>query len=201
MFYIVEKIVIAIACYVDIYAIGAWFPDWGVEVYTAIVTVIIAVIALSFSIWQGLETRRHNRLSVRPVLERVLDVKLNDDTLHYMLAIVNQGTGPAIVKKFQFLLNGKTVSCNDYGTYHDILVEEIQKSKGKLIGKIGFIVPDSVIKDGEQRIIWELKFNKEDDVTLIDRLDLRVEYQSIYEENLPPFDTRKYRLLDDTESK
>ena len=41
---------------------------WTVDRITAISAVVIAVATLAVSIWQGYETRRHQRLSVRPAL-------------------------------------------------------------------------------------------------------------------------------------
>jgi len=80
---------------------------------TAIATVIIAVTALVVSIWQGIETRKHNRLSVRPHLVFFTDFSSQDSELG--IFIKNNGVGLAYIKNVEISVNGKVMpnsSCN-----------------------------------------------------------------------------------------
>lgn len=64
---------------------------------------IIAFLALAATSWQGWLARRHNALSVRPVLDSWLDT--SEDTLHFW--IQNKGLGSAEIVSFDMELNGK----------------------------------------------------------------------------------------------
>ncbi|MCE5319170.1 MAG: hypothetical protein LLG04_17635 [Parachlamydia sp.] len=80
---------------------------------TTIATVIIAITALGVSIWQGIETRKHNRLSVRPHLVFLTDFSPQDSELG--IYIKNNGVGPAYIKDVEISVNGKVIpnsSCN-----------------------------------------------------------------------------------------
>lgn len=58
---------------------------------------IIALCALSVSIWQCIETRKHNKLSVRPCLS--MRVIVSKQAPYIGIQIENNGIGPAIIKK------------------------------------------------------------------------------------------------------
>jgi hypothetical protein len=77
------------------------------DTVTAIAAISVAAIALVVSIWQGYETRHHNRLSVRPVL--ILDVDYTKDEAVETIRLRNVGTGPAIVKTFTVNEDGQPV--------------------------------------------------------------------------------------------
>lgn len=67
----------------------------------------LAVLALSVSLWQGYEERRHNRLSVRPLL--TFDYTY-DTAGWFSLEVVNTGVGPAIIQRFEAFVDGQPVS-------------------------------------------------------------------------------------------
>lgn len=58
---------------------------------------VVALLAMWATFWQATIARRHNRLSVRPVLtcEAILDCK--DDGTTMVVSLVNHGLGPALV--------------------------------------------------------------------------------------------------------
>jgi hypothetical protein len=71
---------------------------------------IIAMAALAVSISAGIQNRRHNRLSVRP--------RLRIDCFTYLkspvrVALVNNGTGPAIIRSVSITVDGATVNASD----------------------------------------------------------------------------------------
>jgi hypothetical protein len=74
------------------------------EIIISIVAVVIAFISLWFSISQGVETRRHNRLSVKPILVIGSNTAPAPD---YGLILSNEGTGPALVKGWKITYKNK----------------------------------------------------------------------------------------------
>ncbi len=71
------------------------------EAVLSLSAVAIAVASIFISVWQGLETRKHNRLSVRPNLE--IHLASEKDKLGYFL--VNTGLGPALITKSELFFN------------------------------------------------------------------------------------------------
>lgn len=65
---------------------------------------VVALAALGVSIWQGMLTREHNRLSVLPVLFAHSDFTLGTEDSGLFLA--NRGGGPAILKASTISVNG-----------------------------------------------------------------------------------------------
>lgn len=72
---------------------------------TIIATISIAVIALLVSIWQGLVTRRHNRLSVTPHV----DISLQTLRGRFGFLMDNTGVGPAVIEWFKIYIDDKEI--------------------------------------------------------------------------------------------
>ena len=69
----------------------------------AIAGLATAVCALVATIWQGVVTRKHNRLSVKPVL--TLYREESDGKIY----IKNNGTGPALIRDYELYKDGRFV--------------------------------------------------------------------------------------------
>lgn len=84
------------------------FSEFNWQLITGISTTVIALCALAFSIWQGMQTRKHNKLSVRPHLT----TWTNNDERNgfYKLELINNGLGPALIEKFLIKMDGKVIS-------------------------------------------------------------------------------------------
>lgn len=67
---------------------------------------VIALAALGVSVWQGILTRRHNKLSVTPHLR--LDGHLAYDK-PIEITLENCGIGPAFIEQFVLELDGKEI--------------------------------------------------------------------------------------------
>lgn len=63
----------------------------------SVMAVAISLAAFGFSTWQGCETRRHNRLSVKPKLD-ILPQRSSADDVGLVLS--NKGSGPALIKRW-----------------------------------------------------------------------------------------------------
>ncbi len=198
IFYIV--MLIAIASYGNIGAIWMWVSGLEDAVYIAMASGVIALIALLFAIVQGWQNYRHNKLSVRPLLNFDDFSKernnINYDTFH----LINSGIGPAIIKKIELFFDDKVISCNDYKTYCIFLTKTIRDFTD---GNIGYVPCGDVMSVGQKQLMWTLKYGKtKKDTEFVNKLSLRVEYQSIYEDEIFVFDSRNdSKFHDDVLSK
>lgn len=86
-------------------------PASDVELFTLVATALIALVALGLSIYEGWESRRHNRLSVRPFLTEA--VRMSPAHERMCLVLKNNGLGPAVVKKWTLHVDGKP--CEELG--------------------------------------------------------------------------------------
>lgn len=68
--------------------------------------VFVAILALLVSLYEGYEIRKHNRLSLRPLIDSKTFVKEDD---YFRVEIKNAGLGPAVFKSFTITANGKNV--------------------------------------------------------------------------------------------
>ena len=78
---------------------------------TALTSIAIALLALRVSIWQGVVTRTHNRLSVMPDLSFELSY---DPEGMSGLHLYNHGFGPARIKRISAQLDGDTLPSNSF---------------------------------------------------------------------------------------
>jgi hypothetical protein len=72
---------------------------------------IISLLALCVSLWQGYETRRHHRLSVRPLLSQYVSLHPGADKLGF--SVSNEGLGPAIMKKCKVAVDKTVINVPD----------------------------------------------------------------------------------------
>ena len=68
------------------------------QVIIGISSVVIAICAIVVSIWHGVQTRKHNKLSCKPHLT----TWMNSDKgkACYSVDLINNGLGPALIEKF-----------------------------------------------------------------------------------------------------
>jgi hypothetical protein len=72
----------------------------------ALAATVIALSAFVVAVWQGVETRIHNRMSVMPRL-RIGFVQSGKEPIR--LYVLNSGTGPAIIENFVVRRDGETI--------------------------------------------------------------------------------------------
>ena len=126
--------------------------------------ILIALLAFVLSILQTQIQHDHNKLSVRPILNSI--VEQNDSTM--AAYINNKGVGPAIIKEVSFLYNGKT--------YSDI--EKLLRESGLIKFRIGGYTLSSgeVISAGEERLLVKLRGRDTKGVKV------HLSYESVYNE-------------------
>ena len=177
-----------------------------INTITAMMSVIIAGTALWVSIradkrnekkarLSNERTERQARLSVRPLLttinstdENIIDEK-GDDMLRVVFDVENCGVGTAIIKNFILEVNGKEITRNDI----DKNQEFIEGSSTRLyFEKVGFMYPGSSIKAGGSQNLWIFEYKEGDGAGFVPRLNIRIEYQSIYEDEIFVLNTNRF---------
>lgn len=144
--------------------------DW-----IALSAMIVAVFALFVTIWDSYQSRKHNRLSVKPFLGIGVDIH---EKVEFTLS--NQGIGPAVIKEFSVYFDGKLLSKNPRADiYRDLLEGSI--------GKYKFHIPfeGACIKEGAEKSLLRVDYddpkkNKQSIENFSNKLAFKVVYTSIY---------------------
>jgi hypothetical protein len=144
--------------------------------------IVIALTSVAVSIWEGHETRLHNRLSVRPRIGINGDV----ENTTFGLVLENNGLGPAVVRDYVLLLDGKPFEKKGFGGL-DVLLDSLGLG-GRLAAK-GPIGPGSTVPAGGRENLFYLKREPSDDLMAVisemeKRLRVQVRYASMYGERL-----------------
>jgi len=143
------------------------------------ISLFIAVLAMFFTGWSSWATRKHNRLSVRPVIDSWVHRNEDDKDRHILVWIQNKGFGTGKVLSWDLLLNGRIVT-------EEVLIKDIETEfKGYFsISDFGEMTPNSYIAKDEKVTVLRVsvtdKFNNE----LVDKFDsrysLQINYESLY---------------------
>ncbi|PSU34617.1 hypothetical protein [Photobacterium lutimaris] len=148
--------------------------------YIATGAAIVSVSACAINIWQASISKKHNQLSVKPMLH--FDCILDNDLV---LKIKNTGTGPAIINNCSLYFNEVLLGSNSQEIAYNLFEElEVQHLGGRMyIPGIRQAMPagesyeimriDAVISDNQ---VMERIMN---DLTL---LTIDLNYESIYGE-------------------
>ena len=131
--------------------------------------VFLAIFAVVISIWQGYEQRRHNRLSVKPIL--TFDGITSNN--RRMIRLSNDGLGPAIIKRFRIIEDGKIYDAADGNPWNKLsFFSSLNYSEMYYFDDGATIKPE----DTYHLLSWEI------DTTHLLGIELWIEYESIYEE-------------------
>lgn len=84
-------------------------PMTALEIFQPLadhVEAVIAACALGLTFYEGLATRKHNRLTVRPHLVAKTDFRPDGNSVIFKASatLVNAGIGPAVIKSFVVLM-------------------------------------------------------------------------------------------------
>ncbi len=170
-----------------------------INTITAMMSVIIAGTALWVSIRGDKRSERRANLSVRPFLTTITNqIKSEKDTdsLREEVNVENCGNGAAIIKNFILEINGKEtarkeITRNDIDKNQEFL--ENNKS-GFDFENVGFMYPNSLLKAGDSQNLYAFEY-KEADISKIylhPKINIRIEYQSIYEDEIFVFNTNRF---------
>jgi len=157
---------------------------------------VISVCALGLTIWTIQQTHRQNKLSARPHIVGNHNSDWNDTGCLYTYEISNHGIGPARLKRFILVLDGEAFECpKDKHPMEEFFAKHLT---GKLEYKLlttGVPNADYCMLAGQSYKIFNMLIpgvTMDDRVLIRDAMkgmDLRVEYESFYEEKFV-FDTR-----------
>ena len=147
------------------------------------------------------EKYKHDRIKVKPLLQIVSD--RSDPILHQWLEfkIINQGLGPAVIKNFILKFDDEELTRNNYNSHISKINEKLWvQGIEDLTMKI--FMPDSVIRAGQSKLLLSIKYNAEEyDFDCLKKIDILVEYYSIYKDETFTCSIKDIRLPDDSESK
>lgn len=79
----------------------------------SLVAAVISACAIGITVWQGFQSRHHNRLTVRPLLTWRESRSANDDGFQVAYTVTNHGVGPAIVLERFITVDGAKFSPPD----------------------------------------------------------------------------------------
>lgn len=151
------------------------------DTVTAIAATITAVAALVVTVWDNVQTREYNRLSVVPKLTLVVQRTGADDA---MIKLRNDGVGPAILRRVEIRLVGPDGAETTYASFASAHAE-LEGYGVQVTGYWDFDAGDAL---GVDRELTVLKFRSRgleplssDPVqSLINGLSARLSYASIY---------------------
>ena len=139
-------------------------------------SIVIAALALAWAIWQGSESRKHDRLSVRPRLD--FDVRsIQGEPIRVWFE--NQGLGPAIVRKLELVVDGnRRFSLSHHSGYEQAFSAVGIKDPNSNCLAIG---SELCFAPGKPRTLIEFsKTDSESRVTILQGLS-RIRFSALYE--------------------
>lgn len=189
LIWLIIIILFAINLYIRKYVIMDYLPQDkdSFELLISVCAIIVAIFAFITSVCQAYFTRRHNKLSVKPILsvEFNLAYKNDDD---FGISLKNNGIGPAILKDLKVFVEGKLASNFSRDNWEKVFeLIQIPKNWEPLIS-CTTIKPDYSISAGDKKQL--LKINKkgletntlEDMRNFLKKLKIQITYESIYGE-------------------
>lgn len=156
------------------------------EGITALGSMVVGACALVFTIYQWRDARRHNRISLRPFINKGNRTETWPDRARMAISLTNNGLGPAVIKTFQIFYKGTTLAepfAKKLETVMKGVIADGKCSSGALDFRPGHIMPPG----STEELAW-VSFSKAegDDVDrvrrAIDCFDMLLEYESMYGE-------------------
>ena len=148
----------------------------------------VSVIALFLGIWQGIEARRHNRLSVRPIIQFERIWLPHEPWPQVGIYMANHGTGVAFLKNVTVYIDDESVPSGDSGGFAEaaqmLILADHPDFPIKFVTSMREAIPpeDVILLFG----IDAEDYTEERIAVLRDalsRISMHVEYQSIYNDS------------------
>ncbi len=156
---------------------------FNIELFLGIIATFVAFLSIVIMVWERIEIREHNELSVKPILvfDRNITVSQNQDSeitdKSISLVIKNAGLGPAIVKKFEIRVYDKN---NKYKIFDDWAVAlEKFYNEGK-VPRASTYSPGDVLTEGIIDNVIEVIIDPKKPFPIV---KVFLEYESIYQES------------------
>lgn len=153
------------------------------EAITAAAAVFAAVVALSVGVWENIEMRRHQRLSVLPYVDFVQEVTQGDSVNQGGLVLINSGIGPARIDGMRITVHGASPPDSTFAEWSAAL--SAIEALGASVQSLSNVLPGSMIPAGGAQEL--IRFAPGDGgQAAVDRvfgaLDVTVDYESVYGE-------------------
>ena len=141
---------------------------------------VIALSALGLAIFEGYQTRKHNRVSVRPKIH----IKFTTENGIFTLSLINGGLGPANLYEIQF------VEKTPDGTTNIENIEDHVRACGAKLTLDASIKPGSQIgmplSPGEARAILAVELPDDDPQNSVrdsvSKIHVKIKYLDIYDQ-------------------
>jgi len=151
----------------------------------SICALVVSVAALILGVWGGGEARRHNRLSVRPIIQFERIWLPHEPWPQVGIYIANHGTGVALLKTLTVYVDGEPVPSGDSGGFAEAARMLILADHPDF--PIKFTSMREAIPPGDVILLFGIDdedYNTEERVAVLrdamSRISVHVEYQSIY---------------------
>lgn len=150
------------------------------EIIIAISSVFIALFALVATIWQGKMTKKHNKLSVKPILNCRVEISNHCEKIG--VHFTNDGIGPAVITSAKIKRNNKEFSLGDFrylGLFPELRNEHFHFN---LLGIPGTILPSQsqwLFSTNEHKNGF-VKIN--DLISALNEVNIEIKYESMYED-------------------
>ena len=82
----------------------------------SLLTLVIAVVAIGLAVWEGAESRRHNRLTVKPKVAGAINTGRDNRGEYVTMSIESTGLGPAVINTFRVYFDGALQGTTGRGT-------------------------------------------------------------------------------------
>jgi hypothetical protein len=152
-----------------------------------IATILIALLAIVLTIYEGKEIRKHNRLSTKPIF--LFEETFLDNEVLYSLDIKNNGFGPGIILGISFYLTEDNLTLDQQGLKY--YFENKFKNKYGLYIRQPQLFTDASIAEKDKISILSIRVDfmifDDDEKTIknillfLSKLKLIIEYKSIYD--------------------
>lgn len=168
------------------------------ESITAAAAVVAALIALGIGVWENIQQRQHQRLSVFPSLGYIIELRNvdADASLQAEIQIVNDGVGPAIIDETRIRVGQPDGTERVYSTWTEAATA--LEAWGVQVAGHAEFREGSVFGAGRERswVTLQLPAAEESQAAvqrfaeLLERLTVTIRYHSIYRDEfrapLPP---------------
>ncbi len=115
-------------------------------------SLVVAIIALTFSIWQGRAQIAHNYVSVEPRVNSYFSNNGKED--QWGVYITNNGMGTAFVKSLDVYVDGKIVPNHKYGKFYSAVLK-LNLNPGCFM--MGGPRPNDSFQVGDEQFLIEAK--------------------------------------------
>ena len=156
--------------------------DW--QSVMGISNAIIALCALVFSLWQGAQARKHNRLSFRPHLTTWTHNNLDKGL--YAVEPLNNGIGPAVIENFALKIDGQQIAGDGTAPIETAL--KILFPNFSYQSNNSYLAKNYSMAPNERCVVVSVEFSgphfpsPEAVEHALNRADLKITYKSFYEE-------------------